>query len=393
MSESFSNSFLVNTIYYLLNFEKYSSFQDAVRQAAINNNFQIVLFSEDFNTIFSVETRHNASIEDAVHARIEKHIDDSEFGAKVDVGGVITYWGPVSIANKRYYMMLVDNDNTYSQDEIVKLAEIMQLAMGMWNYVPNRDASAELIRAIRRGNRSLAVSLLEEIGISEKSLEGVFYIPNIKKSDAVDCFNNFETKYKLKLIKLFEQDEVAGIILKNPDQKLCEYDEWNELTRELYKLGVKNVFVILHSEGVEGVCNGFKLINKTLGFVNYIFPRKRLFSKFELAFISNCVSICIPSAEDKREEKKNYLELIKPFRKANDKKMHELEETLGVFMLDVGLSTAKAAKVMGVHSNTIQYRLKKIREILGVDITATTIVPGLMTAMAIQRIERDALNH
>ena len=62
-------------------------------------------------------------------------------------------------------------------------------------------------------------------------------------------------------------------------------------------------------------------------------------------------------------------------------------------MLDAGLSTARASRIMGVHSNTIQYRLKRIREILGVDITATTIVPGLMTAMAILRIEKDALNH
>ena len=112
MAENFSNSFLVNTIYYLLNFEKYANFQDAVRQAAINNNFQIVLFSSDFNTIFSVETRHQTSIEDAVHARIEQGPDSDTVGARVDVNGVVTYWGPVNIDGKRYYMMLVDNENT-----------------------------------------------------------------------------------------------------------------------------------------------------------------------------------------------------------------------------------------------------------------------------------------
>ena len=358
MAENFSNSFLVNTIYYLLNFEKYANFQDAVRQAAINNNFQIVLFSSDFNTIFSVETRHQTTIEDAVHARIEQGPDSETVGARVDVNGVVTYWGPVNIDNKRYYMMLVDNENTYSQDDIAKLAEIIQLAIGMWNYVPERDATAELIRAVRRGNRSLVNALLEEIGIAV-------------------------------LLKLFEQDEVAGIILSEPKQKVCEYDEWNELTRDLYKMGVRNVFALQHVSGTDGICNAFHSINETLGFVNYIFPRKRLFSKYELSFVGNCVSIAFAGGANKR----NYLDLVKPFRKTPDKKMRELEETLGVFMLDAGLSTARAARIMGVHSNTIQYRLKRIREILGVDITATTIVPGLMTAMAILRIEKDALNH
>ena len=389
MAENFSNSFLVNTIYYLLNFEKYANFQDAVRQAAINNNFQIVLFSSDFNTIFSVETRHKTTIEDAVHARIEQGMDSEITGARVDVNGVVTYWGPVNIDKKRYYMMLVDNENTYSQDDIAKLAEIIQLAIGMWNYVPERDATAELIRAVRRGNRSLVNALLEEIGIAERELEGVFYIPGFRKDDAIRVFSDFEDKYGLRLLMLFEQDEVAGLMLSSSQQKVCEYDEWNELTRELFKMGVRNVFAIQHVIGTDGICNAFHSINETLGFVNYIFPRKRLFSKFELAFVGNCVSIAFAGGANKR----NYLDLVKPFRKAPDKKMKELEETLGVFMLDAGLSTARAARIMGVHSNTIQYRLKRIREILGVDITATTIVPGLMTAMAILRIEKDALNH
>jgi len=389
MAENFSNSFLVNTIYYLLNFEKYANFQDAVRQAAINNNFQIVLFSKEFNTVFSVETRHTTSIEEALHQRIEQGLDVSKSGARLDVDGVATYWGPVNIGDDRYYMMLVDNEKTYSQDDIAKLAEIIQLAMGMWNYAPQRDATAELVRAVRRGNRSLANALLEELGIPERELTGVFYIPGLKKDQAMKYFTAFEEKYQLRLLKLCEQDEVAGIILKNNSEIVCEYDEWNQFTRELYKIGVKNVFTIEHTAGLDSLCNGFHLINESLGFVNYIFPRKRLFSKFELAFVGNCVNICFAGGSNKRY----YLDLVKPFIKSQDKKMHELEETLGVFMLDAGLSTAKAATVMGVHSNTVQYRLKKIKELLGVDITATTIVPGLMSAMAILRIEKDALNH
>ena len=66
------------------------------------------------------------------------------------------------------------------------------------------------------------------------------------------------------------------------------------------------------------------------------------------------------------------------------------QETLEVFVLDAGLSSSKAAKLMDVHVNTVQYRLKRIREILGADITSNTIVPGLMMALAVQRIEKEA---
>ena len=58
----------------------------------------------------------------------------------IDVNGVLTYWGPVTINNEKYYMFIVDNEDSYTAGEITKLAEIIELAMGMWKYTPERDA-------------------------------------------------------------------------------------------------------------------------------------------------------------------------------------------------------------------------------------------------------------
>ena len=57
---NFKNSLINNTIFHLLNFEKHANFQQALREAAINNDFQVVLLSEDFNPIFAIETRHQS---------------------------------------------------------------------------------------------------------------------------------------------------------------------------------------------------------------------------------------------------------------------------------------------------------------------------------------------
>ena len=76
MSESFSNSLISNTIFHLLNFERYPSFQVALKEAAINNNFQVVIFTEEFNRVFTVETRHNITVEDAVRAKVGMDASD-----------------------------------------------------------------------------------------------------------------------------------------------------------------------------------------------------------------------------------------------------------------------------------------------------------------------------
>ena len=389
MSETFSNNLINGAIYHLLNFEKYSSFQQAARQAAISNNFQIVLFSSDFNVVFSVETRHTITIEDAVRTRLDSgNFDKDSKGAKVDVRGVETYWSPIEITGERYYILLVDNDKYYTQEEITKLGEIIELAMGMWNYAPERDPAAEMIRAMRRGNRGLAHTLLDEQGIKEHELEGVFMVSGIKKKDALQTLASFESEYNLRTLRIVEPDEIVGIILHSPDRKEFGEDEWKEFAKQMSAYGAQKTFHVLSSSGVEGMCNSFQLINKTEGFVQFIFPYKRSFSKFELALAANCVNICMTESDS--SIKRSYLDLIAPFSQVSDSKAKQLMETLEVFVLDAGLSSSKAAKLMDVHVNTVQYRLKRIREILGADITSNTIVPGLMMALAVQRIEKEA---
>ena len=389
MSETFSNNLINGAIYHLLNFEKYSSFQQAARQAAVSNNFQIVLFSSDFNVVFSVETRHTITIEDAVRTRLDSgNFDKDSKGAKVDVRGVETYWSPIEITGERYYILLVDNDKYYTQEEITKLGEIIELAMGMWNYAPERDPAAEMIRAMRRGNRGLAHTLLDELAIKEHELEGVFLVSGIKKKDALQTLASFENEYNLRTLRIVEPDEIVGVILHSPDRKELSEDEWKEFAKQMSAYGAQKTFHVLSSSGVEGMCNSFQLINKTEGFVQFIFPYKRSFSKFELALAANCVSICMTESDS--SIKRSYLDLIAPFSQVSDSKAKQLMETLEVFVLDAGLSSSKAAKLMDVHVNTVQYRLKRIREILGADITSNTIVPGLMMALAVQRIEKEA---
>ena len=86
--------------------------------------------------------------------------------------------------------------------------------------------------------------------------------------------------------------------------------------------------------------------------------------------------------------KKMYLDLLEPFERelsANKGKM--LLETLSTFVLDAGMNSNKTAEFMNIHNNTVQYRLKKANDILGAEMTANRIIPGLTMALAIKRLE------
>ena len=55
--------------------------------------------------------------------------------------------------------------------------------------------------------------------------------------------------------------------------------------------------------------------------------------------------------------------------------------------LDAGMNSGKTAEFMGIHTNTVQYRLKKINDLLGAEITGNRVIPGLTIALALQRME------
>jgi len=128
--DNFGNKLISNTIFHLLNFEKNSNFQAALHDAAVNNDFQVIIMSEDFNPILSVETRHRANVSDVILEGKSRELGDGVY-TMIDVDGILTYWGPLMIAGEKHYMFIVDNNDSYTAGEITKLAEIIELAMGM----------------------------------------------------------------------------------------------------------------------------------------------------------------------------------------------------------------------------------------------------------------------
>ena len=385
--DNFSNSLINNTVFHLLNFEKHSNFQSAVREAAINNDFQLIILSEDFNPILTVETRHKATISDAIKLGKERNVEsNSKVYTMIDVNGVLTYWGPVTINNEKYYMFIVDNEDSYTAGEITKLAEIIELAMGMWKYTPERDAKAEFIKALIRGNKSLAYTLKDEAKISGDDILSVFFSKGIGYDIESQVFAEFEKEEDLNIMKITEGDETYGMILTF-DEDGANSTSKNSCVQLFNKLkGNKKarIFHVTGLNGIEGAGDAYRLISESWSFVQNVFPYKRVFTKYELTLVSNCINIQIQGGF----VKKNYIELLEPFKEASENKSRQLLDTLETFVLDAGMNSSKTAEFMGIHTNTVQYRLKKINEMLGVEITGNRIIPGLTMALALKRLER-----
>lgn len=384
---NYSDNILNNTIYHLLNFEKHSSFPAALSEAAIHNGYQVVLMTEEFNPILTVETRHQVKIEDAVQtARKEDAFHVNTF-TRVEIDGVITYWGYIDIKDKKYILVIVDNEDNYSSTEMTKLAETIQLAIGMWKYTPERDSRSEFIKSAVRGDLAFCHTLLDEAGLRGMQFPSVFMAKDFDTDDFMDMLDSVKKKYGFYSMTTVDDNEIYGIIYAETGQDrgitvknacLGMYEKLKSGRKE------SRIFHITGNESLESAVEGFRLVSRTHKYMETVFPYKRVFSKYEISMVCDCVFMQTGSSS----MKKMYLDLLEPFeREVSTNKGKLLLDTLSTFVLDAGMNSNKTAEFMGIHNNTVQYRLKKANDILGAEMTANRIIPGLTMALAIKRLE------
>jgi DNA-binding PucR family transcriptional regulator len=102
------------------------------------------------------------------------------------------------------------------------------------------------------------------------------------------------------------------------------------------------------------------------------------------------VSDCVYMQSGSQAQRKMYLDLLEPFeREVSQNKGRMLVDTLSTFVLDAGMNSGRTAEFLEIHNNTVQYRLKKANEILGAEMTANRVIPGLTLALALKRLEEE----
>ena len=180
-------SLLTDVAFHMINFEKYPDFVSALRTAAELNEFQVVLMSSDFNPVLAVETKSDTTVEAAIMFARKGYVEKKKLlCTMIEVDGLATYWIYTNIEGSDYYMLIADNKDMYSKDEIIKLGNIITMAMGMWKYTPKKDDEAEFIRALRRGNINKAFAIKDDAKIDESSVASVFLCVGLLEQDTRD---------------------------------------------------------------------------------------------------------------------------------------------------------------------------------------------------------------
>ena len=281
-------------------------------------------------------------------------------------------------------LVVLWEDSPYSCTDIIVG---LKAALSHWENSPDRDVKIELLNALRRGNKREALRLREDLAINGDSILSVFFAKGMLKKEALELLREFEADEDMEIIALTEEGETYGLVLKagvsGKEELLMEKNKCVALFNRIKEEKSIRIFHVTGVAGLDGAIDGYRLIAETSSLVQTIFPYKRVFTKYELVLSGNCINIQIQGSQ----VKKNYMELLEPFWGSGETKGRQLLETLETFVLDAGMNSGKTSEFMGIHTNTVQYRLKRSNDILGVEIMANRVIPGLTIALALRRLE------
>ncbi len=107
----------------------------------------------------------------------------------------------------------------------------------------------------------------------------------------------------------------------------------------------------------------YALIQRELYRAVRIYPHRFFFAKAHLTFAEHCQNII----ESSRDALSKTLSVLHPLRKHDSKYNDSLCSTMGALFLDTTMNTQEAAALLRIHPNTVQYRMRKIKEVLGDD--------------------------
>lgn len=263
-----------------------------------------------------------------------------------------------------------------------ELIKIIELTIKMWDLKLSENLDLNYLISILNNDLNQNSQVLKHPTFSLEEKVN-FYIFAFKNNDYGDNIYNLNKELNDKFLNT-KKGHIKGII-ENQILLLAQ-GEIVETIEELIEYILKECpdIIICSFTGTSTK----QLVNKAYStYKNYIeyakkvFPMKNLFKKSDFDLIKESLQI-IKLGDEKVSE------CIRCLLPIMDEKNQELINTLETYYLDTSSSITDTAEILYLHSNSIKYRLQKVKKLTNIDFDSITQVFELFRALILLRLQK-----
>lgn len=278
-------------------------------------------------------------------------------------------------------------------DAIGQAAELIQLSSNIWNFDIKQEGHREMLKAFLYDEPIKLKRIANGLHIEIDRLRTMWVLKSkadsstrealaLKNSRLLALLKKFLNEHHIHAIAdHFEDNVVALIAPPYGDNEMTSFLE--EFMKTVQGESVMAFPVNCPLESAAGAFRqAYFEIQDNDESAMKIYPRKSIINIHEIEFSSLCREI----AEKGKEAIEEKLKILRALGPQDDFAGKELVSTLEVFLLDTEANVEQTSKLLFLHKSTIKYRIKKIKELLGCDISKLPEAYGLYVAVAVKRL-------
>ncbi len=295
-------------------------------------------------------------------------------------------------------LFLIENGSVMDDIMVDMAKQTVQLAVELWSNSHSAVLTSELVKAILNDEPIRMRRLSEVLHIDIRSIHTTWFIrctdERFKFSDVmIDSVRQTMSKLDSDILlepyrtPLGTTDDLV-MFFRNPlDAKLLDSCA-QDIIQNLHNLGAQHVYLTMldYKSTTANVRNAFSIWNENEATARAVFPHLELFHESEIELVRQCNEI-IKLGEASIASATGCLEGLEE-RHSSD----ELLKTIEVYYLDADMNMQTTSEILGVHKNTIKYRINMVCDALGHAVSNPVTTSRLITALAIRRLLERASN-
>ncbi|PKR84414.1 PucR family transcriptional regulator [Heyndrickxia camelliae] len=278
------------------------------------------------------------------------------------------------------YLFLIKENTKLPAKTIEKISEVVQVAINLWGDKHAEISEYALVKAIinDESEKMRRLGHLLHINVSAIQMMWMVYINDLTEEKAIreELEEQLSKYYSTRVIQII--DDCIIVLLGNCLYKYHEFEiaaEFIESTN--YISQISEVVYSPKMRNTQDVRRMYQLVNSVGEKVHLIYPMRKLFTAAEIRSMKRAIDLS-KQGEEMIEE---CFSVIAPI--LNDK---ESLRTLMTFLLDANGDFDKCGKFLYIHKNTVKYRINKISELIGYDVTVFSEFYDVYIACMIYRL-------
>ncbi|GGA27722.1 PucR family transcriptional regulator [Paenibacillus physcomitrellae] len=278
------------------------------------------------------------------------------------------------------YLFLIKEQSKLPAKTMDKISEVVQVAINLWGDKHNEVSEYALVKAIinDESEKMRRLAQLLHIDVSAIQMMWLVYLQDLSMEKHVrEELEEYLSKYyKTAVIQTI--DHCIIVLLGNCSYKYNEYEiaaEYAETTSFL--ASISEMVYAPRMRNTLDVRRMYQLVNQVGKKVHLIYNHRKLFTAAEIRSMKRAIDLSIQGEEIIEE----WMSAIAPV--LNDA---ESVRTLATFLLDAKGNLDECARLLFIHKNTVKYRIKKISELVGYDITVNSEFYEVYLACMIYRL-------